>query len=163
MYTTFYTSPLGAIELTADDSALLALHFCEAKKIRPPNRTATAPNAILTQAVSELAAYFAHELQVFTVPVRPEGTSFQESVWRELLHIPYGTTISYKTLADRLGNPKVIRAAASANGKNPVSLLVPCHRVIGADGSLVGYGGDIWRKERLLQLENPRLVVQTLF
>ena len=162
-FTTFYDSPLGAIELTAGEHALLALHFCDAQKIAAPNRAATEINAILETTISELKLYFAGELQQFTVPTYAHGTAFQQTVWAALLHIPFGETISYNELAHRLGNPKVIRAAASANGKNPMSILIPCHRVIGSDGSLVGYGGDLWRKKRLLDLENEAFSPKTLF
>ena len=162
-FTTFYESPLGRIELTAGEHALLALHFCDAQKISAPNRSATEINDILATTMAELDLYFVGELQMFSVPTYPQGTEFQQTVWRELTHIPYGKTIAYNELAQRLGNPKVIRAAASANGKNPVSILIPCHRVIGSDGSLVGYGGDLWRKKRLLELENANFSPKTLF
>jgi methylated-DNA-[protein]-cysteine S-methyltransferase len=153
-FTTYHDSPLGAMELSAGEHALLALHFCDAEKISAPKRVETERNDILNQTIAELDLYFAGKLTAFSVPVFANGTDFQQTVWRELLNIPYGKTISYNELANRLGNPKVIRAAASANGKNPISILIPCHRVIGSDGSLVGYGGDLWRKKRLLELEN---------
>jgi methylated-DNA-[protein]-cysteine S-methyltransferase len=102
---------------------------------------------------AQLERYFAGKLEVFEIPLDLIGTPFQQSVWKELLTIPYGTTISYRELADRLGNPRAVRAVGGANGKNPVSIIVPCHRVVGADGDLVGYGGGIDRKRWLLQHE----------
>jgi methylated-DNA-[protein]-cysteine S-methyltransferase len=103
--------------------------------------------------VRQLASYFAGKLRTFTVPLAPEGTHFQMRVWEELRHIPYGRTASYHELAERLGEPKATRAVGQANGANPIAILVPCHRVIGADGSLTGYGGGMERKEFLLRLE----------
>lgn len=162
-YTTFYLSPLGNIEITAGEHAVFALHFCAAQKIAAPKRAETEKNDVLAQVINELDLYFEGKLESFATPIFAEGTDFQQTVWRELLHISYGKTISYNELAHRLGNPKVIRAAAAANGKNPVSILVPCHRVIGSDGSLVGYGGDLWRKKELLDLENPSRAAGMLF
>lgn len=103
--------------------------------------------------VRELTAYFAGELRQFTVPVHLEGTEFQRSVWDQLLRIPYGETWSYGQLAAELGKPNASRAVGLANGKNPVSIIVPCHRVIGASGAMTGYGGGLDRKVRLLELE----------
>jgi len=104
----------------------------------------------------QLKEYFNEERKVFDLPLETEGTEFQKKVWDELIKIPFGTTISYKELAVRLGDEKVIRAAASANGANPLPIVIPCHRVIGSDGSLVGYGGGIKIKEKLLTLEGIR-------
>ena len=105
---------------------------------------------------SQLKEYFSGERKQFDLPLEIEGTEFQKRVWNELLTIPYGRTISYKDLAVRLGNEKVIRAAASANGANPLPIVIPCHRVIGSDGSLIGYGGGLEIKEKLLILEGSR-------
>jgi len=113
-------------------------------------------NSILEEAAAEVGAYFAGELREFRVPIAPQGTPFQREVWRGLREIPYGVTASYAELADRLGRPKAVRAIAQANGRNPVAIIVPCHRVIGSDGSLTGYGGGLWRKKRLLELEGWR-------
>ena len=103
--------------------------------------------------VRQLASYFGGKLRTFTVPLAPEGTHFQMRVWEELRHIPYGRTTSYHELAERIGEPRATRAVGQANGANPIAILVPCHRVIGADGSLTGYGGGMERKEFLLRLE----------
>ena len=104
----------------------------------------------------QLQEYFNRERKEFNLPLEMEGTDFQKRVWNELLKIPYGKTISYHTLAMRLGDKKVIRAAATANGSNPLPIVVPCHRVIGTDGSMVGYGGGVELKEKLLTLEGSR-------
>lgn len=109
----------------------------------------------LTEAAQQLKAYFEGNLQDFTFQTQPQGTAFQQRVWQELLKIPFGKTTSYLELSKRLGDPKAIRAAASANGKNPLWIVVPCHRVIGSDGSLTGYAGGIWRKKWLLEHESP--------
>lgn len=117
---------------------------------------------VLQEAVSQLQAYFGGQRTAFDLQLNPTGTEFQQKVWGELSQIPFGKTISYLELAKQLGNVKTIRAAASANGKNPLWIVVPCHRVIGSDGSLTGYAGGLWRKKWLLEHENPTKQ-QTLF
>lgn len=107
----------------------------------------------------ELSAFFAGELRQFSVPLALYGTAFQLKVWRALLEIPYGQTCSYQSIAERIGQPTAMRAVAAANGQNPVSILVSCHRVIGKSGRLVGYSGGLWRKECLLALEAPSMVL----
>jgi AraC family transcriptional regulator of adaptative response/methylated-DNA-[protein]-cysteine methyltransferase len=102
---------------------------------------------------TELSRYFAGELRRFSVPVLVRGTPFQENVWRELQKIPFGKTVSYEDIAKRVGNARAVRAVARANGTNRICILIPCHRVIGKDGSLSGYGGGVWRKRLLLELE----------
>lgn len=109
----------------------------------------------LNEVALQLKAYFEGNLQDFSFPTQPQGTAFQQRVWQELLKIPFGKTTSYLELSKRLGDPKAIRAVASANGKNPLWIVVPCHRVIGSDGSLTGYAGGIWRKKWLLEHESP--------
>jgi methylated-DNA-[protein]-cysteine S-methyltransferase len=116
----------------------------------------------LTDAVSQLQEYFEGKRTQFDFKMNPQGTEFQQKVWKGLLQIPYGKTMSYLDLAKQLGDVKAIRAVASANGKNPLWIVVPCHRVIGTDGSLTGYAGGLWRKKWLLELENPTLQ-QSLF
>jgi methylated-DNA-[protein]-cysteine S-methyltransferase len=110
-------------------------------------------NAVIMQASRQVTLYFSGELKEFDIPIAPEGTPFQKCVWNELLKIPYGHTVSYGELARRIGNPNGSRAVGLANGRNPISIIVPCHRVIGANGKLVGYGGGLERKARLLELE----------
>jgi AraC family transcriptional regulator of adaptative response/methylated-DNA-[protein]-cysteine methyltransferase len=111
------------------------------------------PNPHFELLEKELTAYFDGKLKIFTTPIDLIGSPFQLEVWNQLLTIPYGKTRSYKEQADALGKPLAIRAVANANGLNKISIIVPCHRVIGSDGSLTGYGGGLWRKEKLLQLE----------
>lgn len=116
----------------------------------------------LRQAVQQLRAYFAGEREDFHLKLNPSGTEFQQKVWKELLKIPFGKTLSYLELSKKLGDVKAIRAVAAANGKNPLWIVVPCHRVIGSDGSLTGYAGGLQRKKWLLEHENPS-PQQTLF
>ena len=116
----------------------------------------------LADAVLQLKEYFSGKRSEFQLNLIPEGTEFQKKVWKLLQEIPFGKTVSYLEIAKRLGDPKSIRAAASANGKNPLWIVVPCHRVIGSDGSLTGYAGGLWRKKWLLEHENPSLQ-QSLF
>ena len=112
-------------------------------------------SGVITAAISQLNEYFARERTTFDIPLLFTGTDFQQHVWSELLKIPYGTTISYGKLAVRVGDPKAVRAVANANGQNPISLFVPCHRVIGSDHTLTGYGGGLPAKKFLLELESP--------
>ena len=109
----------------------------------------------LQKALQQLSEYFKGDRQIFNIPLNPQGTEFQQKVWKELQNVSFGKTASYQQIANALGDPKVIRAAASANGKNPISIIIPCHRVIGSDGSLTGYAGGLHRKKWLLQHESP--------
>lgn len=119
---------------------------------------------IIKNCIKQLDEYFAGSRTEFHLPLIQAGTTFQQTVWQELLHIPYGKTISYLELSKRLGNVKAIRAVGTANGNNSISIIVPCHRVIGSNGDLVGYGGDLWRKKWLLEHEAKYAYgVQTLF
>jgi methylated-DNA-[protein]-cysteine S-methyltransferase len=141
-------SPVGRLLLAADEAGLRKVLFGgepEAQWREDP--------AALAEPVRQLRAYFAGELHDFDLPLAPEGTPFQMRVWRELRNIPYGQTISYGELARRVGSPKGSRAVGLANGANPISIVVPCHRVIGSNGKLTGYGGGLENKERLLALE----------
>lgn len=150
---TVVDSPYGALTLVATDGALCGLYMT-AQRHRPPEETFGAPDPRpFAETVRQLDAYFAGELTDFDLPMRLEGTAFQRSVWAELVRIPYGETRSYGELADRLGKPGASRAVGLANGRNPVGIIVPCHRVIGASGSLTGYGGGLDRKQRLLAFE----------
>ncbi|MER6538016.1 methylated-DNA--[protein]-cysteine S-methyltransferase [Streptomyces sp. 900105755] len=146
-------SPYGPLTLVAEDGTLCGLYM-ENQRHRPPEETFGArDDALFTKAEEQLTAYFAGELTEFTVELRLNGTPFQRSVWEQLCLIPYGETRSYGELAAALGNPQASRAVGLANGRNPVSIIVPCHRVIGAGGSLTGYGGGLPRKQRLLDFE----------
>jgi methylated-DNA-[protein]-cysteine S-methyltransferase len=146
-------SPIGPLTLAGDDDALTALRMDE--QAHPPAGRVHwehDPHGF-QDVVDQVDAYFAGDLTTFDVRLRLEGTSFQERVWAGLLEIPYGETTSYGELAVRIGNPKASRAVGLANGRNPIAIIVPCHRVIGSSGSLTGYGGGLDRKRRLLDLE----------
>ena len=142
-------SPIGELLLSGDGTALTGL-WMEPHSPRPEWRHDPAG---LAESAAQLAAYFAGERTDFDLPLAPPGTEFQQRVWRLLLEIPYGETTTYGALAQRLGNPRTVRAVGLANGRNPISIVVPCHRVIGANGTLVGYGGGLERKRTLLAHE----------
>lgn len=143
-------TPLGPLLATATDQGLTSLRF-------DPDTEAHDAHPVLELARAELDAYFRGDLRDFTVPVAQNGTPFQRRVWDELRRIPYGHTISYAQLAARVGNPAAVRAVGGANGANNVPIIVPCHRVIAADGTLGGFGGGLDRKRRLLALEHISL------
>ncbi|MFF5443903.1 methylated-DNA--[protein]-cysteine S-methyltransferase [Streptomyces sp. NPDC012888] len=149
-------SPYGPLTLVATDGVLSGLYMTE-QRHRPAEESfgerVAASDGPFPEVVRQLEAYFAGELTEFDVPVRLLGTEFQRSVWAQLQRIPYGETWSYGELAARLGKPNASRAVGLANGKNPVSIIVPCHRVIGSTGSMTGYGGGLERKQRLLAFE----------
>jgi len=162
-YQAYYASPIGNIRITCNETCITELHFLHQEESRQPGNPADAP-AILQQTLDQLIEYFQGRRKTFDVPVYQEGTDFQQRVWNELLNIPFGKTISYLTLSKRLGDPKVIRAAAATNGKNNIAIIVPCHRVIGSNNDLIGYASGIWRKRWLLEMEAKIAYgVQTLF
>jgi methylated-DNA-[protein]-cysteine S-methyltransferase len=146
-------SPAGPLRLAADAEGLRRLDFLSSPHARPRHADWVADPARLADAVDELRAYFEGRRRDFSMKLAPEGTEFQRGVWRRLCEIPYGETISYAELATRVGNPKASRAVGLANGQNPIAIVIPCHRVIGKSGKLVGYGGGLPLKERLLALE----------
>jgi methylated-DNA-[protein]-cysteine S-methyltransferase len=146
MFTTLHPSPVGDVLLRADGDGRLTGLFL--RHDSPP--TTGGPFDPIRE---QLDGYFAGELEAFELELAPHGTPFQMRVWDELTRIPFGETISYSALARRLGDPKLVRAVGLANGRNPISIIIPCHRVIGADGSLVGYGGGLERKKWLLEHE----------
>jgi methylated-DNA-[protein]-cysteine S-methyltransferase len=149
-----YESPIGRLLLTSDGNALTGLYMETSRKAQDTGGWLQDGTAgPLAAALRQLDEYFAGGRRAFDLPLRLEGTAFQQRVWRELCEIPYGETWSYGQLAQRIGNPTGSRAVGLANGRNPVSILVPCHRVIGADGSLTGYGGGLERKRWLLAHE----------
>ncbi len=166
-YVTEFESPIGRLQLRGTDSALTGV-FMEP---HPTCADALRDGAPLRDARQQLEEYFTGERREFSLVLKAEGTDFQRRVWAALSEIPFGKTISYGELARRIGNPRAVRAVGLANGRNPISIVVPCHRVIGADGSLTGYGGGLERKRFLLALENggrgaeedrhPRLSGQT--
>jgi methylated-DNA-[protein]-cysteine S-methyltransferase len=151
MISTIHESPVGPLTLASDGAALVQLEFENARHPQPTHPRGD--DEILDLARRELDAYFAGKQRAFTVPTAPSGTPFQRRVWEELLKIPYGVTRSYGALAAAIGAPAASRAVGLANGKNPIAIIIPCHRVIGADGSLTGYGGGMDRKRILLDLE----------
>jgi methylated-DNA-[protein]-cysteine S-methyltransferase len=153
-------SPLGPLTLTAEQHALVELDFAtpagsaaaaDRQEIGP--RPSSSAERVLDDAARQLGAYFAGELRDFDLPLRPQGTPFQIAVWKALREIPYGETHSYADIARRIGRPTAVRAVGRANGQNPLAIVVPCHRVIGADGSLTGYSGGLELKRALLELE----------
>lgn len=148
--------PMGELCLCSDGAALTRIDFAplpgEPPAVPPVGQRAD-DLPLLRQAAAELREYFAGGRTEFTVPLALAGTPFQQAVWAQLCHIPYGATWSYAELARRIGNPQARRAVGAANGRNPVPIIVPCHRVIGADGALTGYGGGLARKQKLLDLE----------
>jgi methylated-DNA-[protein]-cysteine S-methyltransferase len=146
-------SPVGALTLAGDESGLRQLLF----GARPPEPDWIEDRAAMAEAVRQLRAYFGGELEAFDLRLAPKGTPFQLSVWKQLCEIPFGETISYGELARRIGNPKACRAVGLANGSNPIAIIVPCHRVIGSNGKLTGYGGGLLIKEKLLALERRQL------
>ena len=148
-------SPLGELTLAASAEGLSGVYF-ELHRHGPAHREGwrrDPEDAVLREAAAQLAAYFDGELRAFELPLAPEGTEFQRRVWRALQEIPYGSVLGYGELARRLGAPDAARAVGAANGRNPISVIVPCHRVIGARGALTGYGGGLERKRWLLAHE----------
>lgn len=157
-YTVYLETPLGIATVTGDDQGLSSVSVSKESSEKP---SVDIPEP-LKEAFFQLTEYFEGKRTSFDLKLNPEGTDFQKKVWNELLTIPFGKTATYMDMAKRLGDPKCIRAAASANGKNPLWIIVPCHRVIGSDGSLTGYAGGLWRKKWLLEHENP-VKQQSLF
>jgi methylated-DNA-[protein]-cysteine S-methyltransferase len=149
METTYIKTPLGITKIIGDENGISEISVLDEGEISDKIPLE------LQEAVNQLRDYFEKKRTNFTFKLNPKGTDFQQKVWQELVNIPFGKTMSYLDLAKKLGDPKVIRAAASANGKNPLWIVVPCHRVIGTDGSLTGYAGGLWRKKWLLEHENP--------
>lgn len=145
----FLQTPLGICQLLGDEQGVSQLVLVEEASL-----SVSIPKE-LKSAVAQIREYFAGNRTQFDLKLNPAGTEFQKKVWGELQHIPYGKTLSYLELSKKLGDPKAIRAVAAANGKNPLWIIIPCHRVIGSDGSLTGYAGGLWRKKWLLEHESP--------
>src|SRR4051794_40352998 len=158
---TYYRSPAGTLKIGGTDNYISQVSFID----NPDDYTEPGGSTLLlNECVEELIEYFNGKRLSFTIPIYQKGTDFQTKVWSELLNINFGKTISYMTLAKRLGDPNCIRAAASGNGKNKIAIIVPCHRVIGSNQQLVGFAGGLWRKRWLLEHENKIANgVQTLF
>lgn len=148
-YGNIYETPLGKIIITENGEAITGLYFRETL----PEGVYSRETPLIKRAYQELQEYLAGKRQGFDLPLSPQGTDFQQKVWKALQNIPYGAVCSYKEIARAIGNEKACRAVGGANNKNPISIIIPCHRVIGADGSLVGYGGGLELKKQLLELE----------
>ncbi len=151
MKTAFMNTPIGILELKGNVDGLVSVLFKDEENVFISGEI---PNE-LQDSANQLQEYFEGKRKEFSIKLSPEGTNFQKKVWKQLEGIPFGKTATYQQMANQLGDPKVIRAAASANGKNPISIIIPCHRVIGTDGSLTGYAGGLHRKKWLLEHENP--------
>jgi|SRR5258706_13619409 len=161
-YTTYYHSPVGLLKITGTDDYITEVLFHDTTQKAEGNKKHLPP--MIIQCIEQLIQYFHGERRQFELPLNQAGTAFQKEVWNELIRIPYGKTISYLELARRTGDTKATRAVANANGKNNVCIIVPCHRVIGANKELVGYSGGLWRKKWLLEHEaKVAHGVQTLF
>ncbi|WP_372746689.1 methylated-DNA--[protein]-cysteine S-methyltransferase [Lutibacter sp.] len=148
--TTYYKTPIGIAEIIGDEHGICEITILD-EEVKIPKKIPK----VLQDCIQQLDEYFEGKRTQFTVKLNPEGTEFQKKVWNELLNVPFGKTISYIEQSNNLGNTKAIRAVASANGRNPIWILIPCHRIIGKNGSLTGYAGGIWRKRWLLDHENP--------
>lgn len=158
MITCLHATPIGTLTLHSDGAALTGLEF-ELKRYPLPEAP-LGNDRVLDQARRELDRYFAGALQNFSVPVAPRGTAFQLEVWDALTKIPYGATRSYGEQARAIGRPAAVRAVGAANGRNPIAIVIPCHRVIGAGGALTGFGGGLECKQALLDLERGSLLVR---
>ena len=150
-------SPVGRLRLVLNEKGLQRLDFLKGRNPGQPDDSWREAQAPLRETIRQLKAYFSGKLEAFDLPLAPDGTAFQQSVWKELCEIPYGETISYGELARRIGNPAACRAVGLANGTNPIPIIIPCHRVIGSNGKLTGYGGGLPIKEKLLALEARQL------
>jgi len=143
----YYESPIGWIEIIGSEQGILSLEFVD-----EPHHDRSI-GLCVSLAVKQVSEYFRGKCRVFDLPLVLDGTDFQRSVWLHLAEIPFGQAMTYQDIAKAIGKPRAVRAVGAANGRNPISIIVPCHRVIGSDGSLTGYGGGIWRKEWLLKHE----------
>ncbi len=162
VFTTYYHSPVGLLKISGTEHFISEVSFFD-KTQKPAGKNKNMPQLII-QCIEQLIQYFQGERRTFELPINQPGTSFQQEVWSELITIPFGKTISYLELARKTGDLKATRAVANANGKNNVAIIIPCHRVIGSNRELVGYGGGLWRKKWLLEHEaKVAHGVQTLF
>lgn len=154
-YTTYTQSPVGPLQVKAKKEGLTAINYYDDD---PPESLDKQQHPVLKKTIDQLNEYFDGKRKSFDIPLILKGTNFQQKVWEQLQQIPYGQTITYSELATRLGDPQKARAVAGANGLNPIPIVIPCHRVIGADNKLTGYSGGIERKQFLLQLEGALLL-----
>ncbi len=154
IFTTYIDSPLGELEISATEEYLTSVLFVDAQKKPSPRKVISEYiPAVIQDYIKQITEYFEGKRTEFDLKISHQGTGFQMVVWKELENIPFGKTISYLELSRRIGNEKAIRAVGTTNGNNKFNIIVPCHRVIGSNGSLVGYGGDLWRKKWLLEHE----------
>jgi len=154
---TYYKTPIGTARIVGDDDGISSITVLDSEE-----ESSTNIPECLQECVKQLDEYFQKKRSSFNLNLNPQGTAFQKEVWSTLQRIPYGRTKSYLKMSEEMGEVKAIRAVASANGKNPLWIVIPCHRVIGSDGSLTGYSGGLWRKRWLLEYENPP-IQQSLF
>lgn len=155
---TYVDTPIGALLIAGDGQAIVEIHFAGAE----PKPGWRRDDDVLREPANQLRAYFSGERRTFDLPLAPRGTGFQQSVWRALQQIPYGETTTYSAIAYKIGKPAAVRAVGAANGANPIPIVIPCHRVIGASGSMTGFGGGIEVKRQLIALE-ARVAGRTLF
>ncbi len=162
LYYTYYESPVGLIKIGGTDIYIAELSFIDNKEQIKYGEPGVSD--MIHYCTEQLIEFFAGRRKQFTIPIHQEGTAFQQSVWNELIQVPFGKTMSYLDVAKKMGDAKATRAVAAANGKNKISIIVPCHRIIGSDKSLIGYSGGMWRKKWLLQHEfRVTHGIQTLF
>lgn len=152
MYKGYYQSPIGIVEILTDSDSVVELSFTEQKA----GETAADAPEILKAALQQIEEYFQGSRKSFDLKLNAKGTEFQQKVWQQLIQVPYGNTACYGEIAAAVGNQKASRAVGGANNKNRIAIVIPCHRIVGADGSMTGYAGGIWRKEWLLQHEKER-------
>lgn len=150
MYSETIKSSLGLVTITSDGAAITSVRFCD----KAPDDN---PDSITSSAAKQLREYFAGQRQAFSIPLNAVGTAFQQRVWTALASIPYGQTASYREIATAIDNQKAVRAVGLANGRNPIAIVVPCHRIIGSNGKLTGYAGGLERKQALLALEGVNI------
>jgi len=147
VYFDYYDSPIGLIEIAGTSTAVVALNFVEERCLEG------ASHPLVAEAVRQIDAYFEGKRREFEIEMALDGTDFQQQVWRQLRTVPYGCVASYQDIAKGVGRPTAVRAVGAANGRNPVAIMVPCHRIIGKNGHLIGYGSGLWRKKWLLKHE----------
>jgi methylated-DNA-[protein]-cysteine S-methyltransferase len=153
----FYKSPVGILEIAASNSVIISVSFAEAEPVE-----VTPDEPIILECKNQLELYFNGQLKEFNLPLKPSGSEFQKKVWEQLLKIPFGTVVSYEYIARKLGDAGLVRAVGMANNKNRIPIIIPCHRVVGKNGEMIGYGGGIWRKKWLLQHERKFSAVKQM-
>ncbi len=153
MFTSYYSSPIGVLKIIATNDHIQEILFLDEETNVEENKFAIPKNNVIVKCRQELDEYFKGKRKIFSVAFHQKGTPFQEKVWNELMHIPYGKMVSYAHISESIKNKNAVRAVGTANGSNHLPIIVPCHRVIGANGKLTGYGGGIWRKQWLIEHE----------